>query len=226
MVIPAGVEPAIFWMRTRRPRPLDDGTTSYILSKNRYFFKPHALSPQNYIDFLIQVCYNRKVGLEFSYICYHSKSRNLSKRGTQVMIEKRPKICSWALVNESNTPLTKHHLVENILREVNQKGTFDASQMTLGITGYEKVGDYDKSQICIRNRVLRLKKSNNQIIVTTDNYSEYIIEEKDMRSWFEIQCEAKEMTKKAAAEAEQERIIAEHVKNAPFSAVVSAAIWA
>ena len=26
MVIPAGVEPAIFWMRTRRPRPLDDGT--------------------------------------------------------------------------------------------------------------------------------------------------------------------------------------------------------
>lgn len=27
LVIPAGVEPAIFWMRTRRPRPLDDGTT-------------------------------------------------------------------------------------------------------------------------------------------------------------------------------------------------------
>ncbi len=26
LVIPAGVEPAIFWMRTRRPRPLDDGT--------------------------------------------------------------------------------------------------------------------------------------------------------------------------------------------------------
>ena len=27
LVIPAGVEPAIFWMRTRRPGPLDDGTT-------------------------------------------------------------------------------------------------------------------------------------------------------------------------------------------------------
>ena len=26
MVIPAGFEPAIFWMRTRRPKPLDDGT--------------------------------------------------------------------------------------------------------------------------------------------------------------------------------------------------------
>ena len=26
LVIPAGVEPAIFWMRTRRPGPLDDGT--------------------------------------------------------------------------------------------------------------------------------------------------------------------------------------------------------
>ena len=26
MVIPAGFEPAIFWMRTRRPGPLDDGT--------------------------------------------------------------------------------------------------------------------------------------------------------------------------------------------------------
>ena len=30
MVIPAGVEPAIFWMRTRRPRPLDDGTRKEI----------------------------------------------------------------------------------------------------------------------------------------------------------------------------------------------------
>ena len=28
MVIPAGVEPAIFWMRTKCPRPLDDGTMS------------------------------------------------------------------------------------------------------------------------------------------------------------------------------------------------------
>ena len=27
MVIPKGVEPLIFWMRTRRPGPLDDGTT-------------------------------------------------------------------------------------------------------------------------------------------------------------------------------------------------------
>ena len=25
MVTPAGVEPAIFWMRTRRPGPLDEG---------------------------------------------------------------------------------------------------------------------------------------------------------------------------------------------------------
>lgn len=27
VVIPVGVEPTIFWMRTRRPGPLDDGTT-------------------------------------------------------------------------------------------------------------------------------------------------------------------------------------------------------
>lgn len=33
MVIPAGVEPAIFWMRTRRPGPLDDGTTTYIITQ-------------------------------------------------------------------------------------------------------------------------------------------------------------------------------------------------
>ena len=32
MVIPAGVEPAIFWMRTRRPRPLDDGTNTTIIT--------------------------------------------------------------------------------------------------------------------------------------------------------------------------------------------------
>ncbi len=28
MVTPAGVEPAIFWMRTRRPGPLDEGATA------------------------------------------------------------------------------------------------------------------------------------------------------------------------------------------------------
>ena len=32
VVIPAGVEPAIFWMRTRRPRPLDDGTSTLKLT--------------------------------------------------------------------------------------------------------------------------------------------------------------------------------------------------
>ena len=42
LVIPAGVEPAIFWMRTRRPRPLDDGTTGNILTKNTYSVKQHA----------------------------------------------------------------------------------------------------------------------------------------------------------------------------------------
>ena len=29
LVTPAGVEPAIFWMRTRRPGPLDEGATFY-----------------------------------------------------------------------------------------------------------------------------------------------------------------------------------------------------
>ena len=72
LVIPAGVEPAIFWMRTRRPGPLDDGTkrhdtpkaimaggerneymfhrtfTSYLYysilcSKNQYFHTPAPL---------------------------------------------------------------------------------------------------------------------------------------------------------------------------------------
>lgn len=34
MVTPAGFEPAIFWMRTRYPKPLDDGAmrSSYILN--------------------------------------------------------------------------------------------------------------------------------------------------------------------------------------------------
>lgn len=33
MVIPKGVEPLIFWMRTRRPGPLDDGTTKEYFNK-------------------------------------------------------------------------------------------------------------------------------------------------------------------------------------------------
>ena len=40
LVIPAGVEPAIFWMRTRRPRPLDDGTDVFIIS---YYLVMHNL---------------------------------------------------------------------------------------------------------------------------------------------------------------------------------------
>lgn len=33
MVTPAGFEPAIFWMRTRYPKPLDDGAPFVTLSK-------------------------------------------------------------------------------------------------------------------------------------------------------------------------------------------------
>ena len=32
LVTPAGVEPAIFWMRTRRPGPLDEGANIVIIS--------------------------------------------------------------------------------------------------------------------------------------------------------------------------------------------------
>ena len=39
MVIPVGVEPTIFWMRTRRPGPLDDGTNIDILPKCFLFCK-------------------------------------------------------------------------------------------------------------------------------------------------------------------------------------------
>ena len=38
LVTPAGVEPAIFWMRTRRPGPLDEGATTLIISQNRLIF--------------------------------------------------------------------------------------------------------------------------------------------------------------------------------------------
>ena len=39
VVIPEGVEPSIFWMRTRRPRPLDDGTNETILTEAPLFCK-------------------------------------------------------------------------------------------------------------------------------------------------------------------------------------------
>ena len=38
LVTPAGVEPAIFWMRTRRPGPLDEGATILIISQNCLIF--------------------------------------------------------------------------------------------------------------------------------------------------------------------------------------------
>lgn len=48
MVIPAGVEPAIFWMRTRRPRPLDDGTDVLKLTLLRRKSKRAANRNQKY----------------------------------------------------------------------------------------------------------------------------------------------------------------------------------
>lgn len=36
MVTPAGFEPAIFWMRTRYPKPLDDGAPFVTLTKRVY----------------------------------------------------------------------------------------------------------------------------------------------------------------------------------------------
>lgn len=47
LVIPAGVEPAIFWMRTRRPGPLDDGTSSksglFAHNETSFIVSPFAL---------------------------------------------------------------------------------------------------------------------------------------------------------------------------------------
>ncbi|GEM_PF-3562104 len=56
MVIPKGVEPLIFWMRTRRPGPLDDGTICNNLIR---FPKRCKASPtRRKIDFLNRLCYN------------------------------------------------------------------------------------------------------------------------------------------------------------------------
>ena len=44
MVTPAGVEPAIFWMRTRRPGPLDDGAASALaLSEQSQYILTYLL---------------------------------------------------------------------------------------------------------------------------------------------------------------------------------------
>ena len=42
LVTPAGVEPAIFWMRTRRPGPLDEGAKLL-----RYYFNTKLSSIQH-----------------------------------------------------------------------------------------------------------------------------------------------------------------------------------
>ena len=39
VVVPAGVEPAISWMRTRRPGPLDDETTGFSITQMRVLLK-------------------------------------------------------------------------------------------------------------------------------------------------------------------------------------------
>ena len=47
VVIPKGVEPLIFWMRTRRPGPLDDGTTyAFKFNRKRTICKAWALPPE------------------------------------------------------------------------------------------------------------------------------------------------------------------------------------
>ncbi len=61
-MIPAGVEPAIFWMRTRRPRPLDDGTEvrtkrKFIFSLDERGFVSHAVASgtEVHYDFVNEV---------------------------------------------------------------------------------------------------------------------------------------------------------------------------
>ena len=49
LVIPAGFEPAISWMRTRCPEPLDDGTTYTILNyKGSNLGFGHLRRPRNF----------------------------------------------------------------------------------------------------------------------------------------------------------------------------------
>lgn len=131
------------------------------------------------------------------------------------MIE-RPEISKWAFVRMSDgAPYTKRRIVKSILGEVQKNGIFNAESFELGITGYEGVGEYDKTNIVLRNRILRLKKaSDGRIIVVTENLNEYFITEEEMESWFEILKKARDKAKIAAAEAELAKTIAEERETA------------
>ena len=60
LVTPAGVEPAIFWMRTRRPGPLDEGAVSIIYQVRTQ----GGLGPQNnYITTEIKIQHFRSLVL-------------------------------------------------------------------------------------------------------------------------------------------------------------------
>lgn len=133
----------------------------------------------------------------------------------------KPYIKNWAFVRMSDGALyTKTRIVKSIIKETMQKGSFDANRIEcgLGIVGYEGAKGYDKSQINIRNRVLRLRADRDKIVVITANYNEYFIQQSDMRSWFEIFKEARDHAKVASAEAELARIAAEEAEKRQLAA--------
>ena len=80
LVIPKGVEPLIFWMRTRRPGPLDDGTKSNIIITTPLSFVKYLCTC--YTEIMKKVkCYWRLIFPIFFIIliwCFSSKSGEAS----------------------------------------------------------------------------------------------------------------------------------------------------
>ena len=123
------------------------------------------------------------------------------------MIE-RPEIIGWSFTNISNHATISKRNAAKILDELNKKGVFYAANIEsgLGITGYEKVVDYDEAQIESRNRVILLRKgSDHKIIVTTDNYCEYTIDEAKTKEKYKVE-------KKEAIRAEKRQDMVEVLK--------------
>jgi hypothetical protein len=62
LVTPAGFEPAIFWMRTRYPGPLDDGATVFLTKLILLYFHP-TVHLCIYVVFVCVTCNNKHMRL-------------------------------------------------------------------------------------------------------------------------------------------------------------------
>lgn len=115
---------------------------------------------------------------------------------------KKPYLKDWYFIRMSDGhPYDKLTAIKAVFNEIEKKGVYNALNVAggIGIVGKRKIDELDSEPIKVK--ILRLRKSHNGIIATTEQYEELLIAEDGMENMSEIIKKSRKLAEDAAKRA-------------------------